>query len=50
MDTDEYRKGYNHGWQIGYRMGDIERQALAQANSDLRSEVRELRRIVGQLP
>lgn len=38
---------FDRGWRAGYAAGDMERIALATANSDLRSEVRELRSLAG---
>lgn len=34
-----YRAGYKQGHKEGYQMGELERSALAIANSDLRSEL-----------
>ncbi len=35
-ETDQYDAGYDDGYRIGYAMGEVERSALAQANSHLR--------------
>ncbi len=36
--NDDFEKGRRHGYQVG----DLERIALATANSELRSQVRDL--------
>ena len=41
MKADE-DPNYATGWRAGYSAGEYERVALATANSDLRSQVREL--------
>lgn len=37
--NDDIQEAYVKGFREGYRKGDLERNALAIANSDLRSEV-----------
>ena len=44
-EADAFSAGYDAGHADGYRMGEHERIALAVANSDLRSELRELQRL-----
>lgn len=40
---DVITPAYDRGVRFGYQKGEMERIALATANSDLRSQVRELR-------
>lgn len=41
--AEAHADGYNLGHRDGYRKGEMERVALATANSELRSELRELK-------
>lgn len=46
---NELDEAYNRGWREGYAVGSGERAALATANSDLRSEIRELKEAISEL-
>lgn len=41
MTSEEYDQGYDDGLKVGRQIGEFERVALAAANSELRSILRQ---------